>query len=165
MKTFKATVLVYVLLTSGALAAWRVGTARFLGNDADLAAPDANESSVPPEAFPALIRGIRIKDEVVQRFLRGELTLLEAAAHFHNLSLTSPLPGNRYLEYLPGDSATEKSCRQVIVWVRAALSANQDPQGEAIVAELQAELDAHIRDNGPPELPEVDSDSLAAEVG
>jgi hypothetical protein len=116
--------------------------------------PTSWRGSPAPAQVKVAERRAREKRQVIRELLRGELTLLEAAAWFRYLSdnpSECPCP---FREQFPGRSDGEKACRHVIQWVRATWDCQGNKsQDAAILARFQAELDALLAKSPAIELP------------
>jgi hypothetical protein len=102
----------------------------------------------------ALLRRIAAKDQVTDRLLAGDLTLLQAAAWFRRLNDDPPHLPTDYSK-LPGESEEEKVCRQVIAWAghRLGLQGVAASEADGTVRRLEDELDGRLRRDGRVELP------------
>lgn len=107
-----------------------------------------------------LEKAIRLANQCTQERARvvllvsqGRMSLLEAAARWADLNRRPWYDMRLFQEAHPGASDEEKYCRGMIEMV-ANLLAEQDPcQAEAVRAQLEHELDDHLR-RGPLTLPE-----------
>jgi hypothetical protein len=93
------------------------------------------------------------KVEVVARLVAGELDLFGAAAWFRDLNHEPPDYQEMGYLHMPGDSAEEKLCRQVIIWVKGWCH-GLAREGELLLTKLEAALDSRLRRGGQIELPE-----------
>jgi hypothetical protein len=102
-----------------------------------------------------LVERIKAKREVTRRLVRGELTLLEAAAWFEHCNDNPPdCPQKEWLG--PNQSRGEYLTRQVIHWVRVELDEKLPPtQVEERIRKLETELQNHITQFGTVRLPKV----------
>jgi hypothetical protein len=125
--------------------------AKWLGSRRASAGAAAVEQS---ETSKVLLRRIAAKDEVIDRLLAGDLTLLEAAAWFRRLNADPPHLAMDY-SMLAGDSEEEKVCRQVISWVghHLAMKAASASEAHDVVHRLEGELQERLRRDGRVELP------------
>jgi hypothetical protein len=151
----KWNIVVYLLLFTTVCAAWRLSQTSLVPNQPEQPTEEDEKGRQFRRLHLAYASRFDRKDQVVQRFVVGELTLPEAAAHFRSIDRDSPeLPRNvPYSER--GQSEEETYCRQVISWTRASL-AIRDPDAALRVAPVEKWLDEEIRAHGRLLLPEVD---------
>jgi len=98
---------------------------------------------------------LQAKREVIKRLLGGRLTLLEAAGWFR--ALHRPLSnGGDPLDYQPGKTKAERTCRMVIAWAKAEVAVQSPSQAIEVGRRLEAELAACLARDGEPRLPEVE---------
>jgi hypothetical protein len=92
-----------------------------------------------------------LKHQAVEAMLERRLSLLEAAAMFRKIHENNP----GYLAHLrilfPNGSDTERYCRGVILYVSNRLDGK--PEGAALVAQLEAELEFYLQRGLPPDEP------------
>jgi hypothetical protein len=94
-------------------------------------------------AFHSVQERIDGKRRVVRELLDGRVTLLEAAARFHELCAASPAIIAGLHQRYPGCSSdAECYCRSLIRHAEDALA--DRPDRAAVLARLQAELDDHF---------------------
>jgi hypothetical protein len=157
MKTWKTTSLVYLLLLGGACAAWHAGSVLLSGDSAGLCGTSEDEAEAQRlDCLQVdLTRRLMLKEEITQRFVAGELTLLEAAAEFYKINHTPSETPDRYTIHLPGATEEERTCSQVISWASAVLRDRHDPEVEAIIADLKYELAWQVCEHGRPILPGI----------
>jgi hypothetical protein len=107
-----------------------------------------------PEETKVILRRMREKTEVIEELLRGELTLLEAAAWFRFLNDNPPDCPCPFREQFPGRSDGEKACRSVLRWLTTTVCdrGEQKPSSE-VLARLQTELDALLTERAAVDLP------------
>jgi len=98
----------------------------------------------------ARVLNVRIaaKEEVIYELLDEQLTLLEAAASFRKLDADSEVYAGRSSDSFRGKTEGERSCRQVLQWVRVQTQDWEPDQAEKLVARLEAELEAHLASHG-----------------
>jgi hypothetical protein len=85
------------------------------------------------------------EQEIGGRLIDGRLTLKEAARHFHRLNQTTGVV--THIEELPGSTAGERTCRQVINHVHECLFEQDDPARALVLARLEAELAKLLKDD------------------
>jgi hypothetical protein len=117
----------------------------------------------PPVADPdlqsrVLRRRLECKAELTRRFLAGELSFPQTAAHFRSVDKRDPRVPPRHSGLPQARTEEESYCLQVIAWTAAELSGQANRA--ALVAELEADLQEQVRQHGRPLLPEVDTDTL-----
>jgi hypothetical protein len=100
----------------------------------------------------AIKRNSAAKIDVVGRMLDGQLTLLEAAARFQAIHELHPLP--TYLDFFAGETHEERLCRCVIRYAECFFECERALQA-AVLARLEAELDAQRGEHGVLTLPPV----------
>jgi hypothetical protein len=106
------------------------------------------------QAISVGFRKILARDKVIQEVIAGRLTLLAAAARFRALDLELPNRAQVKLETcFSGNSDDERQCRRVIQFV--ALELKEPSRCQEIVARLEAEFQAHLRQYGAVRLPEI----------
>jgi hypothetical protein len=90
-----------------------------------------------------ILERIAAKGRLAEEVAEGRLGLLEAAARFRDLNERSHVGDEEsYRLNYPGGSAEERSCREVISYVREALDCRRgDP---AVVARLETELNDRL---------------------
>jgi hypothetical protein len=94
-------------------------------------------------AFRTVKARVDGKQRVVQELLDGRITLLEAAARFHELCAPSPAIIAGLHQRYPGCSSdAECYCRSAIRYAEDVLE--DRPDRAAVLARLQAELDDHL---------------------
>jgi hypothetical protein len=96
------------------------------------------------------------RGQIVRRLLAGELTLWQAAAWFDHLNKT-PAEHPTVLVVVPGRSAEEKVCRQVLNWVQIAAQREPSRETEATLRRLSKELEEALA-RGPVVLPDFHPD-------
>jgi hypothetical protein len=100
-------------------------------------------------------RRVKARLRVMDELIEGQITLMEAAAHFRTLDATLPCRST-YTHWLrtlqPGRSDEERLCNRVIEYVRRTLADRPD-LADAVVRRLQAELKDHLKRHGFIELP------------
>jgi hypothetical protein len=107
-----------------------------------------------PESL-AVMRRIDKKQRVVNELLDGRHTFFETATIFRRLNAEHPkLP--TYPD-IPGDSDDERTCWQLILWVRRVLLLRGDPEErvQEISARFERELSDHKQRYGTVGLPDV----------
>jgi hypothetical protein len=116
--------------------------------------PGEDGSGVTPPAEQSRLLQARIaaKNDVAWRLLRGELSLVEAAAWFRYLNDQPPVQPCDFRQQCPGSTDGEKACRHVILWVRNLLWDEGPELAEMVAACYQDELEDLLAD-GPVELP------------
>jgi hypothetical protein len=94
----------------------------------------------------ARVLNVRIaaKEEVIYELMDERTTLLEAAAAFRKLDAESVVFGGKSSDTFPGQTEGERTCRQVIQWVRVQSQDWEPAQAERLVARLEAELESHL---------------------
>jgi hypothetical protein len=123
-------------------------------------APDFSPQLAAPTGFQVVaadeegLRHLQAKGVVTRRLIAGELTLLEAAEWFRYLDDAMPASRTVPAPQDVGLSGDERYCREAIRWARAAAAESSPTQGRVVVERLEAELDAHLKPNGGPVLPE-----------
>jgi len=119
--------------------------------------PGARVSAVifPPSEEVRLARErILAKDDVADRLIDGELTLLEAAARFRRINDSSTRSAEDFRREFPGDSDGEKACRQVIAWVHSrAIDRFGATPADLFADCLKRELDEILEQDPGVELP------------
>jgi len=112
------------------------------------------------EATAVRVRRIERKMMVVRRLLDGDLSLVEAGAHFRDLNAGPSGMEDVSWHELPGADDGERLCRQVISWARAEMAKACSPgELQANTARMERELGEHAATHGGVTLPE----SLASE--
>jgi hypothetical protein len=96
---------------------------------------------------------IRARDAVVRDLIEGRTTLLSAAACFRRLAETSGRPNPLYL--FPGQTDTDRYCRQVIVWVEGRLENDRPDRRQALMNLLEKELKANSDRRAGAQVPEL----------
>lgn len=96
---------------------------------------------------------LEIKFRVVQDLLQGRTTLLQAASVFRDLNL-SLAPARLPRQFDSGATLEERSCREVIDWVRMNLEEKSDKTGPDLVQRLEAELSRRLTHPGGLQLPD-----------
>jgi hypothetical protein len=92
------------------------------------------------ERTRGVIRRLARKERAVQMLLAGQLTVLEAAAHYRLLDNGPPLfYWDKWREVTPGHSDDERYCWEVIRYVRAVVHRRDRPEGEETVERLCSE--------------------------
>jgi hypothetical protein len=103
----------------------------------------------------ALFRRLKRKHRVTHAVLARQVTLLEAAAYFRALNYQPPDHNwDQFRTRWPGDSDDERHCHEVIHWVYLAMTDTDPCLAEAVRANLDGELSAHLR-RGPLHLREI----------
>jgi hypothetical protein len=98
---------------------------------------------------------IRLRTQVIDKVVAGEMSLVEAASRFRAYSEAGTDNPLQKLDLLPGATQEEKLCWQVIKWAEAHASSypNRGSNRE-VAARLTCELeDLLIEGNGKIELP------------
>jgi len=96
----------------------------------------------------AIIARVCAKDQVIHELLAEGLTLTEAAAHFRRLNAAPcefPGPGPAYF---PGETESERYCRQVLQWVDMETLTWERSDAEELRCRLEAELEAFLMTKG-----------------
>jgi hypothetical protein len=101
--------------------------------------------------FTFLMWSADMKAHEVDRLIRGEVTLVEAAAVFRAAESRRPPGVVHASSYYRGATIEERTCREVIQHVKGALEC--DPNRRAMIECLQAELD-DLLSQGALRLPE-----------
>jgi hypothetical protein len=89
-------------------------------------------------------RRIVAKEGVIEALLEGRLTLLQAARWFQLLNEQPANCPDDYRDFFPGRSDGEKLCRQVLCWARPRLEEGPPSRAQALMAQLEAELEEHL---------------------
>ena len=84
------------------------------------------------------------RSEIARQLIDGRCTLEQAARRYHRLNLEAGLVP--HVEELPGSTACERTCRQVIFHVSAHLDDRDDAARALILARLDAELAELLKD-------------------
>lgn len=95
------------------------------------------------ERYRLLRARLEAKQAVVDEVLRGQLTLLEAAAHFHAWNQRPPQADGLVRQCYPGATEIEQVCRQVISFVEGSLEGRPE-EAERINMLLETELQRHL---------------------
>jgi hypothetical protein len=124
--------------------------------------PRTMEVVLPAEPSVTL-RRLRAKDRIAQEVIGGRRTLLEAAALFGVLNGAPPrltnlscLEAVAVCRPIPGRTADEQLCRQVVAWTDACAARGPlgQPGASAVVARLYGEFWAALRSGGEIRLPD-----------
>jgi hypothetical protein len=101
----------------------------------------------------AALARIEQKNQLIQKLLAGQITLLETAARFRALDRSSPsFYWDGFHQFIPGDTDEERHCREVIDWVETELGWTDPCLAVAICNQLEGELEERLR-RGPLCLP------------
>lgn len=93
-----------------------------------------------------LVQRSTARGALADRVIAGQLNLLEAAAGFRDLDVSSPsFDLENFRQHISGNSDEEKYCRLVITVVEGQLKAPYDAFAAEVVTKLERELDRHIR--------------------
>jgi hypothetical protein len=155
MKSWKITALLYLLLALGAWTAWRVGTAPGPGDETSAAVSEEEKARRLNRLLAALADKRVRKEAVIRRLFDGEIGLLEAAGLFGRIDAGPPEFATYLRPCIEGATEEEKLCRQVLFWANAESQSSSCPNVKALVAELEAELDSYLGEQGQPVLPEL----------
>jgi hypothetical protein len=101
--------------------------------------------------FTFLMWSADMKAHEVDRLIRGEVTLVEAAAVFHAVESRRPAGAVHASSRYRGATIEERTCREVIQHAKGALE--WDPDRRAVIECLQADLD-DLLSQGELRLPE-----------
>jgi hypothetical protein len=167
MKHGTTPALLSLLVLSAVCVVWRTGAVGTLDSRTEEAQPAEGALSLQDRYYMAVShQAFLIREEATRRFLAEEMTLLEAAVLFRNTNreLLRLTGRSQYPSGVRGATVEEQFCRQVIHWASVELALRTDSARAVFEAELEAELDEHIRENGRPILPEVDSSALLSRM-
>jgi hypothetical protein len=97
------------------------------------------------------------RDALAREVIAKEMGLFDAAVWFRRFNEEAGYHQESYWQRLPGKCDDEKACRQVITWVRRRLEEVNMPtsQVEAIVGDLEEELEEHLSESGRVILPDL----------
>jgi hypothetical protein len=149
------TVLALTVLGAAALAVFRPAWATAVGLDLwnlpqlerRLAEQERRKEDLQTKSRVLNAR-IAAKEEVIYELLEERLTLLDAAGSFRRLDAETEVLAGRGSDMFPGKTEGERSCRQVIQWVRVQTQEWEPDRAEKFLARLEAELDAHLASHG-----------------
>ena len=85
------------------------------------------------------------KEAIIAEVIADRLTLLEAAAQFHDLNATWPRASHWLQQQYPGVPYELALCRQIIDQVCIELRQYDPERSDRVVARLEAELQAHLK--------------------
>src|SRR4051794_9379807 len=99
---------------------------------------------VRSEETLARCRRGRAKERIIEQLLAGNMSLFDAAAWFAAVNEAPAEFPDLTWQALPGHSAGEKLCRQVIFWARSQMETTLPfSQVEGRVKELESDLERH----------------------
>jgi hypothetical protein len=87
------------------------------------------------------------RQEIAGDVIQGRMGLFEAAAQFRDMNAASA-DGGRMVRVVYAGSYDEQCCRQVISWVRFRLVAEAPAQVTGVTAELEAQLQQRLCEQG-----------------
>jgi hypothetical protein len=152
----KLKIIAVCLLFTAVSAAWQVGRSSLSTGRAENPAEEDEKGRQLRRLHVAYHGRLDRKEQALQRFVAGKISLPEAAALFRSADRDSPdLPRNLSFAQESG-SEEESYCRQVISWSRALLAWRYPEEAAALVAQMEEWLEWEIRAYDVPLLPQVD---------
>ena len=103
-----------------------------------------------------IVERIAAKENVIRELIKEHLTLPEAAARFRKLNTESESCPGSPPDCFPGQTESERYCRQVLRWVEIETQTWQPAEAEEVRCRLEAELDLLLVScNGKVSLPSI----------
>jgi hypothetical protein len=98
-----------------------------------------------------------LKYDIARAAIDRRLTLLEAAECYRAINRSwTRFQADEHRRLYPGNTDVERHCREVIRWVHRVLQETNPSLSQALVTQLEEELQAHLR-SGFLRLPDGDS--------
>jgi hypothetical protein len=117
-------------------------------------ASDRQRQATLEEERAVILQRSAVRRQVVAGLEGGRLGLLEAAAQFRDVDVATPDCLHFVRIAYPGNSDEERFCRQVICWARSEVKLRSPKEADRLAAQLEADLQEHLRRDGGVRLPE-----------